>query len=481
MQIPITGIVFLPIIALVFLFKPSRLEELLICMAVFQGAAVINLGGGFGFGVAPYFFTAALLAVRIATKWINGRIAFQREEFAQIHLQMLSVFVGWCVVSAFILPVIFEGTPVNSPRAGAESVFYLALPLKWSFSNAGQAGYMLLNFFVLLAFADFCKNRPLERLINAFTYSGIIVSLIGLYQMISYRFGLPFPTAFFNSNGSWAQLPNQMIGGDVQRVSATFTEPSTAGGFLSGWLLFELMMANWERTRRTLHTTCSILGCVVLLATTSTTGYVTIGLVLAFMGGRLALKVAMQGRISIKTAAPIAVVLLVGIGFLAFTNRGGSLLDAVLWHKSSSSSATFRTATVWRAIAVMQNTYGLGAGLGSNRSFGTLAYIGSNLGVVGLGVFVYMLVHILRRSLRYLRQPTRDVINRGPVIACMTAFAAHLIGTMIAGAEISDPNLWVIWGMLLASVRDRRVTFHPQCYRNSDLLVKDHKYPVRAI
>src|ERR1700761_5782251 len=148
MHIPLTGIVLIPLIGLVFLLRPARLEETLIYMAAFQAAAVINLGGGFSFGLSPYFFTACLLAARVTLRWVTGRIRFRRGEFAQIHLQFAALFIGWCVISSFLLPVLFEGTPVDSPRAGAEAVFYLALPLKWSFSNAGQAGYMVLNFFV---------------------------------------------------------------------------------------------------------------------------------------------------------------------------------------------------------------------------------------------------------------------------------------------------------------------------------------------
>jgi hypothetical protein len=140
--------------------------------------------------------------MRVGFKWSNGRIRFQRGEFAQNHLQIAAFFVVWCVISAFLMPILFEGTPVDSPRAGAEAVFYLALPLRWSFSNAGQAGYMMLNFFVLLAFADFSATRPSARLMDAFTYSGVIVVLVGFYQMIASRFGLPFPASFFNSNAT---------------------------------------------------------------------------------------------------------------------------------------------------------------------------------------------------------------------------------------------------------------------------------------
>jgi hypothetical protein len=445
----------------VFALQPSHLEELLIYMAVFQGAAVLNLGGSFTFGLSPYFFTACLLAARLAVKWTSGRVRFRKDEFCQNHLQLAALFVAWCVISAFLLPILFEGAPVDSPRAGAEAVFYLALPLKWSFSNAGQAGYMLLNFFVLLAFADFCDARTPKALMDAFTCSGIIVILVGFYQMMANSFSLPFPVSFFNSNDTWAQNYNQMIGAGWHRVSATFVEPSEAGGFLSSWVLFELILANWGSIKRTRHWSFAALGLVVLLATTSSTGYITLVLVLAFVCGRLVLGVLGGGRISIRAARIALAVALLGVGFVTI-GHDRSLLDSVLWHKASSSSAFYRFATVQRAVGVMQETYGLGAGLGSNRAFGALAYIGSNLGVFGLVVFAYMLTQLCVETRRYLGLRSIRMVDKAGVLACFVAFSANLFGEAISGAEISDPRIWVLWGMLLASLRAQAWVSHSQ-------------------
>jgi hypothetical protein len=276
--------------------------------------------------------------------------------------------------------------------------------------------------------------------------------VVGFYQMIAYRFGLPFPASFFNSNGTWAQNYSQMIGAGWHRISATFVEPSEAGGFLSSWLLFELILANWGSLKRTRHWIFAILGCVMLLATTSSTGYVTVALMLAFMTGRLALAVLGRGRILIRTGAAVAAVALIAVGFLA-TSHGFSLLNAVLWHKADSTSGVVRLATVWRAVGVVQNTYGLGAGMGSNRAFGILAYIGSNLGIFGLAVFSYMLAHLLGTTFSSLRTDSINATGRVRLIACAAAFSANLIGMAISGAEISEPRIWVLWGMLLAAVR----------------------------
>jgi hypothetical protein len=452
MHLTSIGILLIPLNAAVFLLWPSKLEQFLIFMVVFQAASVLNLGGGFAFGLSPYFFTASLLALRIGLRWSRGGVRFQRGEFAQKHLQIAAVFIGWCVVSAFLLPVLFDGIPVDSPRAGAESVFYYALPLRWSFSNAGQAGYMLLNFFALLALVTSCIDGSVQRLTEAFSYSGLIVLVVGFYQLLSFHVGVPFPSSFFNSNLAWAQNYNQMIGSGWHRVSATFVEPSVAGGFLSGWLLFEFILANWGTSQRARHWVFAVLGCVLSLATTSSAAYLTIGLMLVFMMVRLTFEAVARNRILIRLGRTVLAMVIASAVFL-FLGHDPHLLDAVLWHKSTSSSAVVRFATVWRAIGVVQDTDGLGAGLGSNRAFGTLAYIASNLGVFGLLAFFYLVVHLFVGVVRGLRLTSTGATERVVLVASAMALVAHLLGSSVAGAEISDPILWVLWGLVLASVR----------------------------
>jgi hypothetical protein len=481
MHVPVSGLVFVPLIGFVVLFRWSRAEELLIYLAVFQGAAVLNTSGGFSIGLSPYFFATCLISVRIGLKWVCGHIRFRREEFAQRHLQIVSLFIGWCVVSAFLLPFLFEGIPVDSPRAGAEAVFYQALPLRWSFSNAGQAGYMVLNCLVLLALADFVVTRPPSRLLDAYTYSGVIVVLVGLYQMAADRAGLPFPSWFFNSNASWGQAYNQMIAGGWHRVSATFVEPSDAGGFLSSWLLFELVLANWGTKHRGRHWCFALSGCVVLLATTSSTGYAVVVLTFVALAARLIVGVVAKGRVSVPIALATSSLLIVG-GVFLMTMKGSSLLDSVMWHKVDSSSAAFRSATVWHALEVLRDTYGLGAGLGSNRALSILAYIVSNLGLVGLAMFMWMLAHLLIRTLDTLKHPDPSSDGRVLVLACSAALLVTLLGMTLSGAEVSSPRIWVLWGMLLAAIRAHgsaaRRSPRPEIYGDSDAAFHPIRLPI---
>ena len=103
-------------------------------------------------------------------------------------------------------------------------------------------------------------------------------------------------------------------------------------------------------------------------------------------------------------------------------------------------------------VDVVQDTYGLGAGLGSNRAFGTLAYIGSNLGFFGLAssstCSLSCWANVLTTS---VCATSSGQPGRVAIIACAAAFCAISLACGISGAEISDPRIWVLWGMLLAS------------------------------
>jgi hypothetical protein len=47
---------------------------------------------------------------------------------------------------------------------------------------------------------------------------------------------------------------------------------------------------------------------------------------------------------------------------------------------------------------------------------------------------------------------------RVTLLACAAAFVVNMIGMTIAGAEISGPRNWILWGILLAALRAQTLT-----------------------
>src|SRR6266446_2054323 len=124
MSVPVSGLILIPLTLAVFCFS-SYLVEWAIFIAVLQAAALINVGGGFAVGLSPYFFATAFIAARLIPQWITGRMRFFADEPIARLVRPLAVFALWCVVSAFVLPILFNGLPVDSARAGVDRGYYL--------------------------------------------------------------------------------------------------------------------------------------------------------------------------------------------------------------------------------------------------------------------------------------------------------------------------------------------------------------------
>jgi hypothetical protein len=454
MGIPASGLVLIPLTLGIFLFS-SYLAEWAIFCAVLQSAALVNVGGGFAVGLSPYFFVTALMALRIVPQWATGRIHFFAEEPVAGHMRILSIFIIWCVFSAFALPILFDGMPVDSPRLGVDQSYYTQLPLHWSPSNGGQAGYMVLNFVMVLGLVQLA-TRPgrLRRLTTAFSWSGVFVAGVGAYQLYGPRVGLPFPSWFFNSNQAWAQLPNQLIGDNFSRMSATFPEPSEAAAFLAAWSVFELSLAIAGGGRNRWPWIWTAVGSVMLVKTASTTGYVTAGIIWIAMACDCGAEILRHGWI--KKKATLAVLGLGSAAILALIFGGAGawhLLDAVLFHNGDSKSAAHRTATFSRAVQVFQNSWGLGAGLGSNRAMSAFFYVLSNLGIPGIALMVVLLAQLYTQTRRRIYRPGADPVTQGFMTAAACAFVTNVISLLASGAEITQPRLWILWGLLLATIR----------------------------
>jgi hypothetical protein len=455
MSIPISGLIVMAVAMWFMFMRPEDLVVLAVVMNAFAAASVVNIGGGFPIGIAPYYFVAALITIRLLPRWITGKILFFQGEPAAIYARIMALFVVLCVFSALILPRLFESLPVDIPRAGVALHNQIPqAPLHWSLSNGGQAAYMILNFFVILEFLRKCNTEGFSAtLAKAFTLSGLLAAGVGLFQVACGHLGLKFPAWLFNSNVTWGQSPEQKMAGGFSRMSATFVEPSMAGGFFACWMVFELAMAMSSRRAELWHWLFASIATVTLFLTTSSTGYVIAAVSWSFAAAQMAATLFSKGVIHARQAAAILGAIFGGIIVLLLVPGVWDLLDAVLFEKQKSESAIDRGATLGRAVDVFFQTFGLGAGLGSNRAMSVAFYVLSNLGLFGTILFVYLLVKPYLMARIATRSPGIPRELRAFIRASGAAFAANFVGLLVSGAEITGPEFWILLGMLLASTR----------------------------
>jgi hypothetical protein len=449
MTITPIGYVIIPLSLAVFLVRPGFLVPWAILVSVFQAASVVNIGGSFPVGIAPFFFVLVLIALRFVPQYLAGRFWFSQNDPILTLFRPLTLFALWGIASAFVLPLLFANITVNTPRGGMDSV---ALPLQWSMSNAAQAGYLLLDCVFLFSVTKFASgHRGMEAIVWSFRWAGVIALTIGTYQFVAHNTGLPYPTHFFNSNETWAQLGTETILG-TWRLSSTFTEPSVAGGFFAAWSVFMLVTIADRATARRLDLLLLSASLAMLVLTTSSTGYVTAAVVLSLAVLRQIQSLLVRGRINIRALIAGFAIAFAIAAALAFVPAFDRLLQEVLFKKFHSISGRDRTATQWQSLSVASESVGLGVGLGSNRPSGMLFYIVSNLGVPGLLLFsycMYMTFVLVRNS---NRPKVSCATVRGHLRAAGWTLAVTLLAMTISGAEVTTPQFWIAWSLTVGAI-----------------------------
>ena len=134
----------------------------------------------------------------------------------------------------------------------------------------------------------------------------------------------------------------------------------------------------------------------------------------------------------------------------------GDTIDRVLFQKGDSLSAVYRWEADWYAVQLFFETGGLGVGLGSNRPSSFLTFLLSTVGLPGTFLF-FSIVGAQTGMLAHARKKQRN-INESDIDAATWSWFGVLLSMSIAIPDIASQLLWVMWIMLLVSIR--QVIFH---------------------
>ena len=448
----VLGVVFIPVILLCFLWRPFYLLPLLVVTSVFEAGSAFNgTFGDFEFGIQPFYLTEVFITLRLAMLVLTSAKLLPRQENpVRAIVVLLFAFWLWSVPSAFIMPHLFAGTLVSVPRNGGDAEF---APLLWSLSNLVQAGYLTLNVCtVVYALHMVRTQRQTEQLIKALYWATFIVVFIGFVQFLADRGSWDFPYETFNSNPGYAKGFEEDIG-SIHRFNSTFVEPSYAGSYLAAVTCG--LLAGFLTGRRGVGWFLALFGVTaMLILTTSTTGFAAlamgVGVLLVYFNPFGEHK---DGRKSsaLGWVAILAVFGVVGCVLLLTPD----LLEAVLTstvEKGETQSFWFRLANEFHSIEVLIETYGLGVGLGSNRSSGLIPTILSSVGIIGAALFAGILYKI---SKLFPGRSARSSLQMG-----FWALLTMIISEIVAVPDISRPVLWALL-MLVLSQLNVYLDLHP--------------------
>jgi hypothetical protein len=440
---------FIPITLACFLWKPLHLLPLLVIASVFEAASVFNGAmGGFVFGVSPFCLVEICIALRLLLHiWNGGRLLPLPGTAARGIAVILLAFLAWSFTSECIMPRLFAGMPVISPRdrVDVDLVFGNLWPLHWTLSNLGQGIYLALNTSAaLFAFLVIQTNDQAEELAKALRWAVYIVVAVGLLQSIAPLAGFSYPYSVFNNN------PNNLLGFDpleqqidgLTRISSTFAEPMNSGSFLAG--AASGLLASYLRGARGVLAMGGLLATVVVLVqTTSTTGYVSFMIMLCpllIYFNPLARRQVSGWPSFFKgwTRVAAAALAVAGLG-IVFVPRLSPALVQVTVDKAEGMSFLSRVAADQQSWALFEATYGLGVGLGSNRPSSLIMTLLSTVGVVGTALFALAIYRIIKLF------PGRAAPSK------LQMSFWSLMGLLVASMGVPDINRPALWALLIVA------------------------------
>jgi hypothetical protein len=250
-----------------------------------MSAVALRLTPRFEVGIAPYWILAPVAVLAALPPLISGRQAVSSTLSRLLRWAAFSLvlFAIYGAVSAFSLPFVFHGTAVLNPRLGIAAQFRNPSSLSWSLSNAGQAGYIVLNCMVFcLLIARLNNRQDLRAAHGCVLAAGWLVVGFAVFQHFSTAY-LPnqlYPALYAITHNNPAASSYPLMD---PRTTSFFLEPSYLGGFAAMLLAIGLSGHFLEGRRTSLA--LALIATYVILTSESTIGLALIvfGLILGLL------------------------------------------------------------------------------------------------------------------------------------------------------------------------------------------------------
>lgn len=378
------------------------------------------------------------------------------------------LFVSFAVFSGLVFPFLFAGTPIA--RVSTTE------PLAWGLPNFAQLCYLLAASGVYLI-AISSSRSELEETLEWYVKGCVLSAIIALYQLLSVVTHLPFPSGVLYSNKSYVIFPAYQING-LWRINSTFTEASDMAGFmivgiaLLGWTIVTRLLRFWRA--------CAFaLLLFSLLLTESTAGYATLILLVGtggviFVGSLIARGTLDRGKLVVCLTM---IAILGGIFYFGESapNAVHRALETTFFQKQNSDSFRARNLTHVIALQALADTDYLGAGWGSVRASGLFYCLLANTGVLGVTLFLLFVGSLFlplfqraKRGFMALSNFGSDTYTDSPLPRALFAMIMLLTTMAIAGSEIGNPILWVLFGVATLGGASHSVTETPAITRSQN-------------
>jgi hypothetical protein len=433
-------------LSLIWFWSPAKLLKLMLIAAVFEAAAALTLGS---LGVQPGLVPGFAFIGYMSLQFLLGAELPGCADVTRVVGPFVAVTV-WAIVSSVVIPRLLQGQVLVWPQKPTPP--YVLTPLAPSSGNINQDLYLKIDCLLMVLAAIYIRSRPSSvQFIRFYLWSGVLVGALAVWQFLHRMAGVPFPDDMLYSNPGLAILNTQTMG-VLPRVNGPFTEPSALATFMvamvsaSAWAIIKGhrdAMLRWMLG----------IGLLTIGLTTSATG---IAVVCALAVGVPALALAtgalrmMSSVIKLWLPAAIIAVLLFVVAAIFIPNLGKivNLVFNETANKQDSSSYKDRSQVDYDSINVIFQTYGLGAGWGSNRSSSLLPGLLASVGIpgcAGLLWFGFVVTQQVKKA-RRLRCSRDDLLV---VDVCCGALVGYLLAAFLSNPMINSATFFFLLALLI--------------------------------
>lgn len=402
------------------------------------GASAVFILGSLSLIVAELFTVFMIVSIFVSAQQNQTRFSLSVKNAPSILILSLA---AWGGLSALLLPQYFSGDvyviPLSEFQTGTKvsdrfsTSLYL---LRRTSSNLSQPIYMALSavFFVFLLTR--LRVTGARACMTILTFSGTANMTLGIADLG----GLDTFISSVFLTGDYAILDAQTILG-FDRIIGGFPEASAFGSFTVPLAAF--WMALWIDSGKLEHAALGIGNTLLAVLSLSSAALAGAGALAIFLGLRFLWDMTTSG-VTVKSARIFGLGIIFSTIFLSIlysTVDVGSFLDELLFDKADSQSGLERGFWASHGIEVMKETYGLGAGLGSNRANGLISVLLSNVGIPGLLLLAGFYLSIFSPFPR--RWNSNE--NRSLFRACLTSVVSLLFLQVIVTTS-ANPGIFAM-------------------------------------
>ena len=404
------GLLAVALGVVVALYRPRLMWVLIAGAAALPASAVLLLGGN---AITPFYFYV------LCTLSTLGVLSRRRRTRRPPALDLLVAFTVLAVIVTAISPAIFSGILVSTSKPGLTSFS----PLRYSTSNAAQVLYLVASVTLVIHMS---RLRDLPSYLASVAFgTGVVLNTL---RYVTHLTGAPFPAQFIN-NSTVRYIDVDALG--RYRLRGVFAEPSELSVFSIGALAFFLSSAVRSRGKtRLAHlalAACSGLDLAVSNSATAAVALILVGLAAAATLTANFLRGA-RAPLWVLVVSPMVTVL----AFAYWRTLASPFLD-LIEEKRSSTSYEARSGLDAQGWHVFLDTWGIGAGLGSNRPSSMALTLLSDVGVLGTVLFACFLALVLGSV---WRSPKHRPVAWGLI--------GILIAKVVASPDLSTPVMWLL-------------------------------------